>query len=175
MSRFLSPDQLLIDRISLNDTEAFEKIYHLYWKSLYLYCLKKIESSEDAKIIVRSIFTDIWEKRHSLPVSFCLSKHLYQEVRKKVIKCISEKLAGQETRTSIEERLKVEFSVLSLQAARKPVSKSFTIINRPSELIRQQTGQAGTEHHNTFETLRCMFQSLTDKFSFTNLLSYSKN
>ncbi len=175
MSRFLSPDQLLIDRISHNDTEAFEQIYHLYWKSLYLYCLKKIESSEDAKIIVRSIFTDIWEKRHALPVSFCLSKHLYQEVRKKVIKCIFEKLAVLESRKSIEERLTIEFSVLSLQAARRPVSKSFTIINKPSELIRQQSGQAGTVHHNNFETLRWIFQSLIDKFSFTNLLSYSKN
>ena len=175
MNRILTNDQTLIDRLSLNDTEAFEKLYRLYWKSLYLYCLKKLQSPEDAKIIVRTIFTDIWEKRQSLPVSFCLSKHLYLEVRKKVIKCLSQKLSDSTERIYIEKRLMVEFSVQSLQVARKPVTNISTVINKPSELIRQQTGQAGTEHYNTFDTLKWMFQTFTDKFSFANFLSYSKN
>jgi hypothetical protein len=175
MSRILTNDQTLIDRLSLNDTEAFEELYCCYWKGLYLYCVKKLQSPEDAKIIVRTIFTDIWEKGHSLPVSFCLSKHLYQEVRKKVIKCLSQKLSDSSECIYIEKRLTAEFSVESLQVARKPVTNIYTVINKHFELIRQQTGQNGTEHYNTFDTLKWMFQSFTDKFSFTKLLSYPKN
>jgi len=175
MSRIYSTDQTLIDRLGINDTEAFEELYRRYWNSLYLYCLKKLLPPEDSKIIVRTIFIDIWEKRHSFPVSFNLSKHLYEEVRKTVVKCLSQKLTDPNNETSIENRLIAEFSVQSLQAARKPVTKKYTVINKPSELIRQQTGQAGTEHYNTFATVKWMFQSLTDKLSLTNILSYPKN
>ena len=175
MSRIYSTDQTLIDRLSLNDTEAFEELYRRYWNSLYLYCLKKLLTSEDAKIIVRTIFINIWENRHSLPVSFSLSKHLYEEVRKTVVQCLSQKLTDTTNESYVEKRLLVEFSVQSLLAARKPVTKKYTVINKPSELIRQQTGQTGTEHYNTLTTVKWMFQSLTDKLSLTNILSYPKN
>ncbi len=175
MNRNLTPDQTLIDRLSIDDTDAFEELYRLYWPSLYLYCLKKIESPQDAKIIVRTIFIDIWEKRQSLPVSFCLSKYLYLEVRKSVVKCLTQKLSDSKDRISIEKRLIAEFSVQSLQAARKPVTNRYTVINKQSELIRQQTGQSGTEHYNTMATVRYLLQAFTDKITFTNLLSYTKN
>ena len=175
MSRIYSTDQTLIDRLSLNDTEAFEELYRRYWNSLYLYCLKKLLTSEDAKIIVRTIFINIWENRHSLPFSFSLSKHLYEEVRKTVVQCLSQKLTDATNESYVEKRLLAEFSVQSLLAARKPVTRKYTVINKPSELIRQQTGQTGTEHYNTLTTVKWMFQSLTDKLSLTNILSYPKN
>jgi DNA-directed RNA polymerase specialized sigma24 family protein len=175
MSRILANDQTLIDRLSLNDTDAFEELYRQYWHGLYLYSLKKLQSREDAKIIVRTIFIDLWEKRHSLPVSFSLSKFLYEEVRKTVVKCLSKKLAEPNDIVWFENRLSGEFSVQSLQAARKPVTRKYAMINNPTELIRQQTGQAGTEHYNTFATVKWMFQSLTNKLSFITIFSYHKN
>lgn len=174
MSRIYSTDQTLIDRLSLNDTEAFEELYRRYWNSLYLYCLKKLLTREDAKIIVRNIFIDIWERRHSLPVSFSISTHLYGEVRKTVVQCLSQKLNTENNLAYIESRLATEFSVQSLQASRKPVTKKY-IINNPSELIRQQTGQAGAEHYNVLATVKWMLHSVTDKLFHNNLLSYPKN
>lgn len=175
MSRILTNDQTLIDRLRLNDTDAFEELYYHYWHGLYLYCLKKLRSSEDAKIVVRTIFIDLWEKRHSFPVSFSLNQHLYQEVRKTVVKHLSEKLATTNDPACLEKVLLTEFSVQSLQAARNPVTKKYTVINKPSELIKQQTGQAGMEHYNTLATVKWVFQSITDKLSITNILSYPKN
>jgi len=175
MSRIYSTDQTLIDRLSLNDTEAFEELYRRYWNSLYLYCLKKLLTPEDAKIIVRNIFIDIWEKRHSLPVSFSISTHLYGEVRKTVVQCLSQKLTTENNLAYIGSRLATEFSIQSLQAATKPVTKKDTVINKPSELIRQQTGQAGAEHYNILATVKWMLHSLTDKLSLNNLLSYPKH
>ena len=175
MSRIYSTDQTLIDRLSLNDTEAFEELYRRYWNSLYLYCLKKLLTPEDAKIIVRNLFIDIWEKRHSLSVSFSLSKYLYEEVRKTVVKCLSQKLSTENNLAYIETRLETEFSVQSLKAAMKPVTKRYAVINKPSELIKQQTGQTGVVPHNIFATVKWMLHSFTHKFSLNNLLSYPKN
>jgi DNA-directed RNA polymerase specialized sigma24 family protein len=174
MSRIFTGDQVLIDRLGINDTDAFEELYRRYWYGLYRYCLKKLHSKEDARIIVRDIFIAIWEKRATLPVSFSLSKYLYEEVRNKVIKCLNQKLTDTNFDARVEQWLDTEFSVQSLQAARRPVKKEYTIIDRPSELIRQQTGQMGIEH-NTIDSIKWMFQALTTKLSLNNLLSYTKN
>ena len=175
MSRILTNDQTLIDRINLDDTDAFEELYRLYWYGLYIYCLKKLQSSEDAKIIVRTIFSDLWEKRHTLPISFSLSQYLYQEVRKTVVKRLSEKLADAETQFTVEKQFLNEFGVQYLQAASQPVTRKYAVVNKRSELIRQQTGQTGIQSYNAFDTVKWIIQSLTDKLSMTNISSYPKN
>jgi len=174
MSRIFTEDQVLIDRLGINDTDAFEELYRRYWYGLYRYCLKKLHSEPDARIIVRDIFITIWQNRETLPVSFSISKYLYEEVRNRVIKCLNEKLTDTNLNVCIEQWLSSEFTVQSLQAARKPVRNNYTVINKPSELIRQQTGQIGIEN-NTIDSIKWMFQSLTAKLSLNNLLSYTKN
>ena len=174
MSRIFTEDQVLIDRLGINDTDAFEELYRRYWYGLYRYCLKKLHSEKDARIIVRDIFIAIWEKRETFPVSFSIGKYLYEEVRNKVIKCLNQKLADANFSGCVEQWLDTEFSVQSLQSARMPVKNEYAVINKPSELIRQQTGQIGIEH-NTIDSIKWMFQSLTTKLSLNHLLSYTKN
>ena len=168
MSRIPLNGQHLIDRLILNDTDAFEELYRHYWHGLYMYSLKKLQSPEDAKIIVRTLFIAIWEQRHSLPVSFSLSTYLYKEVRKSVVKCLSEKLTDTSDSLRYDERFSKEFSIEALQQARKPVRKEFAFINKPSELLRQQTGQIGSANYYSVATVKWMFQSLTNKFSLNN-------
>ncbi len=175
MSRILTPDQSLVDRLVLDDTEAFEELYRHYWHSLYRYSVRKLQSPADAKKIVRTIFIELWEQRHSLPVSFSLSQHLYAEVRKLVVKSLSEKLEQPGAHEIIEKRFGQEFSVESLLAARKPISGKYTVINTRSELIRQQTGQNGMAAQTTLSTVKWLLQSFTNKLSIINLLSYPKN
>src|SRR5262245_17386224 len=116
MSRIATTDQHLVDRLGLNDTSAFEELYHHYWHGLFIYCLKKLQSPEEAKKIVRVIFVDLWERRQALPVSFSLSEHLYGEVRKLVVKSLSQKLTEATDQVNIEKRMTNELSLQSLQA-----------------------------------------------------------
>ena len=92
MSRNFTVDQILADRLVINDTEAFEDIYYRYWYSLYFYCLRKLHSPEDSKQLVLTIFSALWHKRHFLPVSFILAKELYEEGKKEIVKRLSQKL-----------------------------------------------------------------------------------
>ena len=68
MSRNFTPDKILIDQLLLNDTEAFEELYHRHCYPLYNYCNEKLNSPADARAIVRDIFIGLWEKRQTLPV-----------------------------------------------------------------------------------------------------------
>jgi hypothetical protein len=174
MSRIVTNDQALIDRIALDDTDAFEDLYRLYWHGLYIYSLKKLQSPEDAKVIVRTIFTNFWQERHSLPLNFSLSQYLYEEVRKAVVKRLTEKLADTAQSFQFGNQVLNEFSAQFLQAASQPVTRKYTIINKPSELLRQH-GQIGRQPHNALDTVKWILQSLTNKLSTTTLSSYPKH
>jgi len=137
-SRTFTSDQELIDRLLLNDTEAFEELYCRYWYSLYTYSLKKLQSSNDARQIVKNIFIELWEKRHTWPVNFSVSQHLYTSVRRSVVECLNEKLENDDYTELVEKQIAAGFSAEALQTARKPVQKKQSAPTA-SELIRQHT------------------------------------
>lgn len=122
MSRNFVPDETLIDQLFLNDTFAFEEIYHRYFYPLYSYSFSKLNSHEDAKRIVRDIFIVLWEKRQTLQVGFSISLHLYTEVRKAVVACIDERLETNRDMHFIEKNVIPGFAVSNLKKARQPVS-----------------------------------------------------
>jgi hypothetical protein len=124
MRRNFTPDQTLIDRLSLGDTEAFEELSRRYCYSLYSYCMSKLNSREDSKRIVRNIFISLWENRDMLPVNFSISLHLYTEVRKAVVQCINVKLNKEIDVPAIEKQIIPGFSITELQKARQPINKS---------------------------------------------------
>jgi DNA-directed RNA polymerase specialized sigma24 family protein len=138
MSRKFISDQELIDRLLSNDTEAFEELYRRYWYSLYMYSQKKLQSSVDARQIVKSIFIELWEKRHEWPANFSVSQHLYTSVRRSVVECLNEKLENDDYTELVEKQITAGFSAEALQDARKPVQQKQSAPTA-SELIRQHT------------------------------------
>jgi DNA-directed RNA polymerase specialized sigma24 family protein len=138
MSRNFTPDETLIDHLLLDDTSAFEELHHRYCYPLYSYCIGKLDSPADARGIVRDIFITLWENRHSLPVDFSISLHLYSAVRQAVVRCINEKLLDTTEISLIEKQVIPGFSVLQLQKARKPVKALHqTLSNTPPSVVRK--------------------------------------
>lgn len=144
MSRNYESDQLLIDRLRLNDTEAFEELFRRYWSNLYIYSLKKLHSSDISRQIVRDIFKELWENRQAWPIDFSLSQHLYAEVRKQVVKHLTQALNMDDNSPVITEEILPGFSVNSLQQARMPVMKKHDM-EKPDELAKQQIIRRKTE------------------------------
>jgi hypothetical protein len=122
MSRNFTTDQVLIDRLLLDDTDAFEELYRRYWYALYVYSVKKLHSPDDAKCIVRDLFIELWKERKSWPVSFSVSQHLYDSVRKAVVKSLSLALSNSNNTEIIGEKILPGFSIQALQQARQPVT-----------------------------------------------------
>lgn len=163
MSRNYASDQTLIDSLRLNNTEAFEELFRRYWYNLYIYSLKKLRSSDDARQIVRNIFKELWEKRHEWPVDFSLQQHLYAEVRKGVVKCLDQTLSAESDTTIINKEILPGFSVNSLQQAKLPVAKR-TIINKPGELSRQATIRRKT-HSYGLSNVKWLFNAVTARMN----------
>jgi hypothetical protein len=122
ISRNFIPEQTLLDRLPFDDTTALEELSRRYCYSLYVYCMSKLNSKEDAKRIVRNIFIALWEDRFSLPVNFSLSLHLYTQVRKAVVQCINTKLNNEKDAMLIEQGIIQGFSATELQKAKLPAA-----------------------------------------------------
>ena len=141
MSRNFTSEKILVDRLLLDDTVAFEELYHRYCFSLYSYSLNKLQSPNDARKIVRDIFIAFWEQRHTLPVDFSVSLHLYTEVRKAVVKVIDEKLLDQHEVTKIQQHIIPGFAVMQLKQARLPVRTGSLNTIQHSPSMVNSTGQ----------------------------------
>ena len=135
MRRNFTPDQLLIDRLLVDDATALEELSQRYCYSLYSYCMQKLNSDEDAKRIARNIFISLWEERSTLPVDFSLTVYLYTEVRKAVIQCINVRLNKNKDVPAIEQKIIPEFDIIELQKAKLPIS------NNPSSLVTKERNE----------------------------------
>jgi DNA-directed RNA polymerase specialized sigma24 family protein len=161
MSRNYATDTALIDSLRLNNTEAFEELFRRYWYNLYIYSLKKLRSSDDARQIVRTIFKDLWERRQEWPADFNLQQHLYAEVRKGVVKYLDQALAADSDNTVINKEILPGFSVNSLQQAKLPVIKRE---NTNSELSRHHSIRRKT-HSNTLASVKWLFNTVATKLN----------
>lgn len=122
MRRNFTPDQTLVDRLLLSDTDAFEELYRRHWYALYSYSISKLKSPDDSKMIVRNVFTALWQQREHLPVTFSLSSWLYSEVRNAVLVCVNSKIESMAEDFFIERQIIPGFTPTELYKARKPVS-----------------------------------------------------
>lgn len=148
MSRNFNPDEILIDQLVLNDTDAFEELYHRHCYPLYAYCNEKLNSPEDARMIVRDIFIRLWASRQTLPVGFSVSLYLYQEVRKAVVSCVNQKLEDEKDLLTIQTQIIPGFAVVNLQQARKPIKKSSSEIRYINSLTAPKSARSSWWNYN---------------------------
>jgi RNA polymerase sigma-70 factor (ECF subfamily) len=78
-------DQLLIEQLQQGKERAFDVIYDLYWKPLFQYAYKRLESAETAKDLVQDIFICLWNKKDALKLTSSLSAYLFSMLRFKLI------------------------------------------------------------------------------------------
>ncbi|MGC4038130.1 MAG: hypothetical protein QM764_19365 [Chitinophagaceae bacterium] len=122
MRRNFTSDQILTDQLFLNDTDAFEEIYHRHWYALYSYSFSKLKSHQDAKTIVSNVFVALWNERNTLPINFSLSAYLYSQVRNEVVKSVNNKMNNEAEEDFVEEQILPGFATQELVKARKPVT-----------------------------------------------------
>src|SRR5437773_716676 len=61
-----SSDENLVQAFREGNDIAFVNLYNLHKRSVYLFCLKMLEDSDEAKDIVQGVFLKIYERRQQL-------------------------------------------------------------------------------------------------------------
>ncbi|RZK41740.1 MAG: sigma-70 family RNA polymerase sigma factor [Pedobacter sp.] len=65
---------------------AFQIIFDTYWKELYKASYYRIRDQSAAEDIVQDVFTDLWDKRHSIRIETSLSSYLQASLKYRIIR-----------------------------------------------------------------------------------------
>ena len=78
-------DQLLLQQIKNDSSEAFDMLYDKYWEQVYHAAFKRLKDADYAKDITQDIFLQIWHKRKDLNIDN-FAPYLFTSVRNNVFK-----------------------------------------------------------------------------------------
>jgi len=71
--------------------QEFEKIFNLYYNSLFRYCLKFVRNSVHAEEIVQEQYIALWENRYKLPSIDNIESYLKISIRNRSINYLQSK------------------------------------------------------------------------------------
>ena len=75
----------LLTELQKGNKRAFETIYNLYWKELYLHAYKRLNTEHQAEELVQELFIQLWEKRTEIKVEKSLKSYLYGIIKKRIL------------------------------------------------------------------------------------------
>ena len=85
-------DQQLLASIKLDDDNAFVELYNRHSRKVRALAFSKVNSLEATQEIVQDIFSDIWERRHSLDIQ-AVPNYLSIAVKYRVINLVKSQVS----------------------------------------------------------------------------------
>src|SRR4051812_2877224 len=73
-------EQNLINQVQGQDKKAFEALYKLYYKRLYILAYQYVDEHEAAEEIVHDVFIKIWKKAEQIVIQQSLKAYLMRSV-----------------------------------------------------------------------------------------------
>jgi RNA polymerase sigma factor (sigma-70 family) len=114
----LHTDPGLITALQNDDPLAFKTFFELYWKNLYKAAYRRLKDQAEAEDLVQEIFTDIWERRHSIKVISSLENYLLGALKFRLIRRFSRANLHKKAVEHLLLRMtEMEVSVLDVMAA----------------------------------------------------------
>tara|TARA_R110002072_G_scaffold3334_5_gene24654 strand:+ start:6843 stop:7418 length:576 start_codon:yes stop_codon:yes gene_type:complete len=87
----------LVCRLKVGDKTAFDELYGLFHKKIYLFCLKYGLSQMDAEEITQEVFVKLWLYRNTLDSEKSINSYLYKIGKNVIIDEFKKKIKTQAT------------------------------------------------------------------------------
>lgn len=78
-------DAELIELLRSNDQNAFNHIFGRYSRLLYKYAYSRLGDREQAKDLIQTLFTNLWERRSTINISGQFRSYIYVVLRNRII------------------------------------------------------------------------------------------
>ncbi|MBK1438868.1 sigma-70 family RNA polymerase sigma factor [Parapedobacter sp. ISTM3] len=116
----------------------FEELFNTHWEALYRQAYHRLRDQSEAEDVVQDIFTDIWERRHSLAINTSFGAYLHAALKYHLIKRASKADLQQRAMEHLLHRMEViERSVLDIMAAGEISSTLHNAIQRFPKNMRR--------------------------------------
>ena len=134
----------IIDDISLltllqkGDHSAFERLYTMYHKVLYLHAYSILRDREVAKDIVQDLFVTIWDKRETLEIKSKFSHYLNVSIRNKVLDYIAREKSKSRYLASLNNYIESNHSLTDYTLREKMLQEQInSVLNCLSPRLRE--------------------------------------
>ncbi|MEM6264822.1 MAG: RNA polymerase sigma-70 factor [Bacteroidota bacterium] len=74
--------------IKNGNRRAFEEVFRLYYEPLCRFCLRFLQSQEEAEEVVQDLFVAFWEKKNELELTVSIKSYLYRAARNRSLNVI---------------------------------------------------------------------------------------
>jgi RNA polymerase sigma-70 factor (ECF subfamily) len=78
--------ETLSDLLHSGESPTFETLFNTYWESLYQYTACVLCNEADAQDLIQDLFTDLWERRHTLRITSHIRYYLFSAARKMILR-----------------------------------------------------------------------------------------
>jgi RNA polymerase sigma-70 factor (ECF subfamily) len=78
-------EEEIVRQLKLGDPEAYDLLYELYWKKLFVHVLNRIKNEEAAKDIIQNVFINIWERKETITINTTIEQFLMGAVKFQVL------------------------------------------------------------------------------------------
>jgi RNA polymerase sigma-70 factor (family 1) len=82
-------DTRLATAIALDDTEAFDSLYHKYYNAVFANIFKLVRHHESAEDILQDVFVSLWENRKNIDTERSIGGWLFVVSHNKALKFIN--------------------------------------------------------------------------------------
>jgi RNA polymerase sigma-70 factor (family 1) len=86
-------DTELLERMALDDHQAFDILYNRYWKRVLQFAISKSGDIMEGENIVQDVFVSLWNRRGTLTVTSCFENYLMVSIKYRVIKFLNKQRA----------------------------------------------------------------------------------
>lgn len=130
------PDKNLLQLLRDDSKFAFDQIYSRYWEALFLYVVKVVSDSDDAKDIVQEVFVSLWNRRFELGEIRSLKAYLFTSARYQGLSFINNKFTKQKYLNSLATVFSEESDLLNEQLDAGELNRliDVEISNLPSKM-----------------------------------------
>jgi len=66
--------------------DLFAEIFNKHWEALFREAYYRLKKHDEAQDMVQDIFTDFWQRRHSIQISTSISAYLHGALKHKIIR-----------------------------------------------------------------------------------------
>lgn len=79
-------EKSLIEKLRLDDINAFKKIYETFWDRLFYSAYIRLNSLEETEDILHDLFLDLWNNRSKINIKKSLSAYLFTSLKYKIFR-----------------------------------------------------------------------------------------
>ena len=157
MTKVISSEEFVIERVKQGDALAFEELFNKYYKKLKRFTGQITKSDYLAEEITQEVFVNIWLNRDKINSALSFNGYIYKVARNLTINHLKKIARSEKTRKEFWNNIEKAKNDISEQVIHSEYSQCFeeaiSKLPKQKQLIFKLSREEGKSHHEIAKEL----------------------